>query len=160
MRLIRKETRNTMNNVKVAIAAVLVAVSVASGAAFASTGKATTVSLGATKAGKVLIGANGRTLYAFTADKGGRSACYGKCAAVWPPLLATSPSVGAGLNASMVGTTKRTDGKLQVTYGGHPLYLFAKDKKAGDFQGQGIVHFGGTWWVISAAGTELTANPS
>ena len=57
----------------------------------------------------------------------------------------------------MLGTTKRTDGKLQVTYGGHPLYFFAKDKKAGDLRGEGIVHFGGTWWVVSAVVKALTA---
>jgi len=148
-----------MNNVKVAITAVLVAVGVASGSALAAS-KTATVSLGATNAGKVLVAANGRTLYLFTADKGGTSACYGKCASVWPPLIAASPSVGAGLNGSMVGTTKRKGGKLQVTYGGHPLYLFAKDTKAGDVRGEGIVHFGGTWWVVSAAGKELTAHPS
>jgi predicted lipoprotein with Yx(FWY)xxD motif len=59
----------------------------------------------------------------------------------------------------MLGTTKRTDGKQQVTYGGHPLYFFAKDTKAGDARGEGIVHFGGTWWVVSAAGKPLTSKP-
>ena len=60
----------------------------------------------------------------------------------------------------MLGTTKRTDGKKQVTYGGHPLYFFAKDTKAGDARGEGIVHFGGTWWVVSAVGKPLTAKSS
>jgi predicted lipoprotein with Yx(FWY)xxD motif len=140
-----------MNKLKFAVAAVLVAIGVTSAAALAST-HASTVSLGTTKDGKVLVAANARTLYLFTADKSGKSACYGKCASVWPPLISASPKVGTGLNASMLGTTKRTDGKLQVTYGGHPLYVFAKDKKAGDVRGQGIVHFGGTWSVVSAAG--------
>jgi predicted lipoprotein with Yx(FWY)xxD motif len=145
-----------MSKANFAVAAVLVAVGVASAAAFAST-KTSTVSLRTTQAGKVLVAANGRTLYLFTADKGGKSACYGKCASVWPPLIAASPTVGTGLRASMLGTTKRTDGKLQVTYGGHPLYVFAKDKQAGDVRGEGIVHFGGTWWVVSAAGKPLTS---
>ena len=148
-----------MNKVNLAVIAVLVAIGVVSATAFAST-KPSTVSLRTTQAGKVLVGANGRTLYLFTADRAGKSACYGKCASVWPPLIAASPTVGAGLTASMLGKTKRADGKLQVTYGGHPLYSFAKDKKAGDVHGEGIVHFGGTWWVVSAAGKPLTSKPS
>jgi predicted lipoprotein with Yx(FWY)xxD motif len=66
-------------------------------------------------------------------------------------------TVGAGLSASKLGTTKRKDGEQQVTYGGHPLYYFAPDKKAGDVKGQGIVHFGGAWWVVSAAGVKITS---
>ena len=60
----------------------------------------------------------------------------------------------------MLGTAKRTDGKLQVTDGGHPLYFFLKDTKEGDVRGEGISHFGGTWWVVSAAGKKLTSKPS
>lgn len=146
-----------MQKVKFAVATLLVTIGVASATAFAST-KAT-VSLRTTQAGKVLVAANGRTLYLLTADKAGKSACYGKCASVWPPLIAASPTVGRDLHASMLGTTKRTDGKQQVTYGGHPLYFFAKDTKAGDVRGEGIVHFGGTWWVVSAAGKPLTSKP-
>jgi predicted lipoprotein with Yx(FWY)xxD motif len=104
----------------------------------------------------VLVGANGRTLYLFTADKDAKSVCYGQCATYWPPLIAGKPTAGAGLHASMLGTTKRKDGKLQVTYNGHPLYFFAVDRKAGDIKGQGYVHFGGTWWTVSAAGAKIT----
>jgi predicted lipoprotein with Yx(FWY)xxD motif len=104
----------------------------------------------------VLVAANGRTLYLFTADKGKTSVCYGRCATYWPPLIAQTPTAGTGLNASLLGTTKRKDGKLQVTYGGHPLYFFAEDKKPGDVNGQGFVHFGGPWWVVSAAGKKIT----
>jgi predicted lipoprotein with Yx(FWY)xxD motif len=146
-----RERRTTMGKVKFAVAAVLVAVAVVTAAAFAST-KPPTVSLRSTSLGKVIGAADGRTLYLFTADKRGKSDCYGKCASVWPPLIAARPTVGSGLNASMLGTTKRTDRKLQVTYNGHPLYFFAKDAKAGDVRGEGIVHFGGTWSVVSAAG--------
>jgi len=145
-----------MNKVKFTVAAVLAAIGVMAATAFAAT-EAPAVSLGKTNAGKVLVAANGRTLYLFTADKGGKSACYGKCASVWPPLIVGSPTVGSGLKGSLLGTTKRTDGELQVTYGGHPLYLFAKDTKAGDVKGEGIVHFGGSWSVVSATGAELTS---
>ena len=147
-----------MRKIKFALAAVLVTIGVSAAAAFAST-KTSTVSLRTTKVGKALVAANGRTLYLFTADKGRKSACYGKCASVWPPLIAAHPTVGGGLHASMLGTTKRRDGKMQVTYGGHPLYLFAKDTKPGDVRGEGIVHFGGSWWLVSARGAQITAKP-
>ena len=147
-----------MRKIKFALAAVLVTIGVTAAAALAST-KASTVSLRTTNVGKALVAANGRSLYLFTADKGHKSACYGKCASVWPPLIAAHPTVGRGLHASMLGATKRRDGKLQVTYGGHPLYLFAKDTKPGDVRGEGIVHFGGSWWLVSARGAEITAKP-
>jgi predicted lipoprotein with Yx(FWY)xxD motif len=118
--------------------------------------KTSTVALRSTAVGKVLVATNGRTLYLFTADKGKVSSCYGQCAVFWPPLIAIKPSAGTGLHASMLGTTKRADGKLQVTYGGHPLYFFIKDTKVGDVNGQGFVHFGGSWWVVSASGSEIT----
>jgi predicted lipoprotein with Yx(FWY)xxD motif len=128
-------------------------------AAVASTSKSPSILLRTTKVGKVLVAANGRTLYLFTADKSAKSVCYGQCATYWPPLIAQMPTAGSGLKASLVGTTKRKDGKLQVTYGAHPLYYFADDKKAGDVNGQAFVHFGGAWWVVSAAGKKITVKP-
>ena len=70
------------------------------------------------------------------------------------------PSVGSGLTASKVGTTKRSDGKPQVTYNGHPLYRFAGDQKAGDTSGQGVNAFGGIWYALSPAGTTVTGSGS
>jgi predicted lipoprotein with Yx(FWY)xxD motif len=142
-----------------AIVTVIVAGALAAGAAVASTNTSSSILLRATKVGRVLVAANGRTLYLFTADKSKKSTCYGQCASYWPPLIARKPTVGAGLQASLLGTTKRRDGKLQVTYGGHPLYFFAQDKKAGDVNGQAFVHFGGTWWVVSAVGKKITVKP-
>ena len=147
-----------MNKVKLTVFLTVLAASVLATAAFAST-KTSTIALKSTAVGKVLVGANGRTLYLFTADKGAKSVCYGQCAAYWPPLIAGKPTAGAGLKASMLGTTKRKDGKLQVTYHGHPLYYFLPDKKAGDIKGQGYVHFGGAWWTVSAAGAKVTTKP-
>jgi predicted lipoprotein with Yx(FWY)xxD motif len=138
--------------------ALVVACALATAAA-AATKPSLSISLRTTKLGKVLVAANGRTLYLFAADKGTSSVCYGQCAAYWPPLIAQMPTAGVGLNASLVGTTKRKDGKLQVTYDGHPLYFFAEDKKAGDVKGQGFVHFGGPWWVVCAAGKKITVKP-
>jgi predicted lipoprotein with Yx(FWY)xxD motif len=143
-----------MGKARLSVFAALMAAGVVATGAFAAT-TTSTISLRTTAAGKVLVAANGRTLYLFTADKGKKSTCYGQCASYWPPLLAAKPTVGAGLKASKLGTTKRRDGKLQVTYAGHPLYFFAQDKKAGDVNGQGFVHFGGTWWVVSAAGVSI-----
>jgi predicted lipoprotein with Yx(FWY)xxD motif len=147
-----------MKKVKLTVFVTVLAASVLATAAFAST-KTSTIALKSTAVGKVLVGANGRTLYLFTADKSAKSACYGQCATYWPPLLAGKATVGSGLDASMLGTTKRKGGKLQVTYDGHPLYFFAVDKKAGDIKGQGYVHFGGTWWTVSAAGAKVTTKP-
>jgi predicted lipoprotein with Yx(FWY)xxD motif len=146
-----------MRKFRLIVVATVVAAGVLATAAVASS--KSTISLGRTAVGNVLVAANGKTVYLFTADKGSKSACYGKCAGAWPPLIAAKPTAGTGLSASKLGTTKRKDGKLQVTYGGHPLYYFAPDKKAGDVSGQGIVHFGGTWWVVSAAGLKITAKP-
>jgi len=147
-----------MSRFKLGAFAALIAVGALAASAIAST-KAPTIALRSTTVGKVLVGANGRTLYLFTADKGRKSVCYGQCATYWPPLIAGKPTAGAGLNASLLGTTKRKDGKLQVTYRGHPLYFFLADKKAGDVKGQGYVHFGGSWWVLSAAGAKITTKP-
>src|SRR5690349_20944925 len=82
--------------------------------------------------GRLLVTSNGRTLYLFLKDRGGKSACYGSCATYWPPLVTTSKAVaGTGTKSSLLGTTRRKDGKLQVTYDHHPLYLFKLDSKAG-----------------------------
>ena len=149
-----------MGKTKLAVLVTLVvAGALAATAAVASTNRSSSISLRTTKLGKVLVAANGRTLYLFTRDKARKSTCYGQCAAYWPPLIGAKPTAGSGLKASLLGTTKRRGGKLQVTYGGHPLYFFAQDKKAGDLNGQGFVHFGGAWWAVSAAGKRITVKP-
>jgi predicted lipoprotein with Yx(FWY)xxD motif len=106
--------------------------------------------------GRILVDGKGITLYDFVKDKGTTSVCYGACAALWPPLLSNGkPVAGPGVRASLLGTTKRTDGKLEVTYGGHPLYYFVTDQKRGQITGQGVNQFGGPWWVISPSGKEI-----
>jgi predicted lipoprotein with Yx(FWY)xxD motif len=110
--------------------------------------------------GKILVDSRGHTLYLFTKDSGTTSSCTGACAAAWPPLRANgSPSVSGGLSASKVGTAPRSDGAPQVTYNGHPLYLFVKDQKAGDTNGEGLSAFGGTWFAVTPAGNQLTPKP-
>ncbi|HET7374977.1 MAG TPA: hypothetical protein VFJ20_16425 [Gemmatimonadaceae bacterium] len=106
--------------------------------------------------GRILVDSKGITLYDFPPDKGKTSVCYGACAALWPPLITHGkPIAGRGVKASLLGTTKRKDGKLEVTYGGHPLYYFVSDRKPGQATGQGVNQFGGPWWVLSPTGKEI-----
>jgi predicted lipoprotein with Yx(FWY)xxD motif len=119
-------------------------------------GQPASVSVANSGLGKILVDSQGRTLYLFQADTGTTSACFGACATAWPPLRATGqPTAGNGANASLVGTTPRTDGNPQVTYNGHPVYLFIQDKKSGDTNGQGVTAFGGGWFVLSPSGTQI-----
>src|SRR5256886_9258106 len=109
------------------------------------------------KLGQILVDEKGLTLYLFVADTGTASTCYTSCANVWPPLLTDgTPQAGTGADASLLGTTTRTDGKVEVTYAGHPLYYFVQDKAPGDITGQGINGFGGLWWVVSPAGAAIS----
>ena len=101
--------------------------------------------------GAILVDGAGKTLYLFEKDKGGKSSCVGACTAAWPPLLTDdAATVGAGVKASLVGTTKRPDGKTQVTYHGWPLYYYVDDKAPGDVAGQDLKDFGAPWYVVSA----------
>jgi predicted lipoprotein with Yx(FWY)xxD motif len=131
----------------------------ASAAAFAFAGAATSgsrVNVAKTHLGRILVDSKGITLYDFPPDRGKTSVCYGACAALWPPLITHGkPVAGHGIRKSLLGTTKRQDGKLQVTYGGHPLYYFVTDRESGQTTGQGLNQFGGPWWVISPAGKEI-----
>ena len=96
----------------------------------AAPAKGPAVRTDATGLGRILVDAGGRTLYLFEKDKNGKSACTGMCAAFWPPLIASGkPLVDAGAKASLLGTIRRADGRLQVTYNHHPLYTFAKDTR-------------------------------
>jgi predicted lipoprotein with Yx(FWY)xxD motif len=100
--------------------------------------------------GQTLVDAEGRTLYAFTKDKGGKSACYGDCEATWPALTVQgSPEAGDGVQASLLATADRDDGSAQVTYKGMPLYLFSGDQQPGDTNGQGV---GGVWFAVTPDG--------
>jgi predicted lipoprotein with Yx(FWY)xxD motif len=89
----------------------------------------------------------GRTLYSYTKDTKTTSECYGACAEDWPPLLTTGPVSISGKYtvAGDLGTITRTDGKKQVTYGGHPLYYYTGDNAPGQTKGQGV---GGVWFLI------------
>jgi predicted lipoprotein with Yx(FWY)xxD motif len=110
--------------------------------------------------GSVLVAGNGFTLYMFAPDKqSGVSTCYGACATAWPPLLLVgtdAPVYGPGVDPKLLGTTKRTDGTVQVTYNGWPLYLWVGDSEPGQATGQAINNNGGLWYVLNAAGKVIT----
>jgi predicted lipoprotein with Yx(FWY)xxD motif len=96
------------------------------------------------------------TVYVFDADKGSSSSCSGACAAKWPPLTTSgTPRAGSGAQASALGTITRSDGTKQVTYAGHPLYYFVKDKDDGDAYGQGVNAFGASWYAVKPTGEKL-----
>ena len=121
-------------------------------------GQSATVGVANENLGKILVNSQGRTLYLFGKDSGTTSACTGACAGNWPPLRANGkPTLGSGAKASLVGTIQRSDGKRQVTYNGHPLYLFKGDQQPGDTKGEGLTAFGGTWYVLSSSGNQVVA---
>ena len=114
--------------------------------------------------GTVLVAGNGFTLYMFVPDKqSGVSTCYNACATAWPPLLLSgtdAPVYGHGVNPDLLGTTKRTDGTVQVTYNGWPLYLWVSDSEPGQATGQAINNNGGLWYVLNPAGKVVTKKVS
>ena len=106
--------------------------------------------------GRILVDQRGRTLYLFEKDTTSRSTCKGACAGYWPPLLTTGkPRAANGVHAALLGTTKRADGTLQVTYAHHPLYTFALDTKAGLTKGQGANAYGADWYAVSTSGASI-----
>jgi len=111
-----------------------------------ATAKAIVASAEKAKVGRVVVDAQGRTLYRFTAEAQGRPVCTGDCVTTWPPATVASAS---GLPAH-VATVRRDDGKLQLTYDGHPLYRYAGDSSTADANGQGL---GGQWYVVKAGGS-------
>ena len=148
----------------------LVALSVAAcgggGAATAATPKTSggaqaTVGVANSGLGSILVNSAGHTLYLFKADSSTSSACTGACASAWPPLLTTgTPTAGTGLTASKLGTITRSGGNRQVTYNGHPLYLFIKDTKPGQTTGQGVTAFGAPWFALTPSGSQASAPTS
>ena len=112
------------------------------------------VNTGKLAMGDALVDAQGKTLYLFMQDAGGKSACTGQCATLWPPLIASrGATAGAGVEAAKLSTITRDDGTKQVTYAGKPLYRYSPDQAAGDAKGQGV---GGTWFVVSPKGEAIT----
>jgi len=110
-----------------------------------------------TALGTILTTGRGFTVYAFEADEGTRSACFGACAAAWPPVTtSTHITVAGGAARSLVGQTTRPGGQRQLTYAGHPLYTYAGDTSPGATNGQGSDAFGARWDVLLPAGNEVS----
>jgi predicted lipoprotein with Yx(FWY)xxD motif len=126
-----------------------------------ASGRAPTVGVAKTGLGKILVDSKGRTIYLFKKDQGAKSVCTGVCANDWPPVRASGkPTVGGGTNASMVAITRRSDGARQVTYHGHPLYLYEGDHKPGETNGQGLTAFGAGWYALTSAGNQVSGRAS
>jgi predicted lipoprotein with Yx(FWY)xxD motif len=119
------------------VAVLLLTAAVLTGGASAANQKGAVVKLGSTSFGRVIIGSHGKTLYVWAHDRTRRSTCYGKCARAWPPLVTRGkPRAVSGARSALLGTSLRRDGRRQVTYHGHPLYYFVKDRKAGQTAGR------------------------
>lgn len=113
-----------------------------------------TLTVRSSRYGPILFDDRGRALYAFTRDRrGGGSRCYGACATAWPVYYATGTlRAGRGLRQSLLGTTRRRDGRRQVTYNGWPLYYYVGDRSPGQVSCQNVDEFGGTWLVVDPNG--------
>jgi predicted lipoprotein with Yx(FWY)xxD motif len=132
-----------------------------SGASAGSSGMATVDVANNQQLGKILVDAQGRTLYLFQKDSSNRSNCTSGCAKIWPPDVAMGKvSAGNGVTASMLGTAKRSDGSMQVTYGGHPLYTYTADTAPGQTSGNGINSFGAVWNAVQPSGSQAPAGAS
>jgi predicted lipoprotein with Yx(FWY)xxD motif len=131
-----------------------------SAVAVAALARPTTVTTHQTKRGKVLAALNGHTLYLFTVSSNN---CYGTCATYWKPLLTGSRPVAAsnsGVKASLLGTTRRKNRTLQVTYNRHPLYLYTGDRRPGQITGEGAHAFGGHWYLVNTTGNAVKPQQS
>ena len=102
--------------------------------------------------GPVLHDGRGQAIYAFTHDRPDRSRCYGECAHDWPPVFAHgTPRAGKRVDADLLGTTRRSNGAMQVTYKGRPLYFYRNEGRRQIFC-QNVVSFGGRWLVVRPSG--------
>ncbi len=113
-----------------------------------------TLTVRSTRFGRILFDGRGRALYAFTRDRrGGRSQCYGACAKAWPVYFAKGRLLaGKGVKQALIGSTRRRDGRRQVTYNRRPLYYYVGDKSPGQVLCQNVDEFGGTWLVVRPNG--------
>jgi predicted lipoprotein with Yx(FWY)xxD motif len=140
--------------------ALLAAVSITAAVAGPLNGSRASVGVSKSAFGRILVDGRGHSLYVFAMDKGRMSTCYGACAANWPPFISSAKArVRTGAKQSLIGRTRRMDGRWQVTYHGHPLYTFVKDTAKGQTNGEGLVAFGGEWDLLAPSGAKI-ANAS
>ena len=131
----------------------------AASSAAASGSGATVITTASSSGNTFLASGSGRAIYLWAKDTGNASACTGACAAAWPPVTGAATAAGSA-KASDLGTITRSDGTKQVTYDGHPLYYFVGDSGPGTATGQGSDNFGAKWWLVSPAGSDVTASVS
>ena len=147
-----KDRPRTMRLRLLAMGVVAASVAGLAASAQATPTAAARLSARSTEYGKALFGPSGKVVYVFGADRGSTSRCYGVCASAWPPLLSTAkPLAEPGVEAKLLGMTKRKDGRLQVTYNGHPLYYYSADK-VGKVMCQHANMHGGLWLIIRPNG--------
>ncbi len=116
-----------------------------------------TIMTQSTSKGTVLTNAQGRTLYWFVIDTPTTSNCNGSCASFWPPVIGTPKAASGASLPKGFGTITRSDGQVQATYNGHPLYTYMGDTAAGQVTGNGITASGGLWWAMTPTGATLGA---
>jgi predicted lipoprotein with Yx(FWY)xxD motif len=122
-------------------------------AAATSSSASASVAVGKSNYGQILFDGRGFALYAFTRDPRARTTCYGACAKAWPPFIVKGrPSAGRRVKASLLGVTRRRDGRLQATYAGRPLYYYVGDTKPGVVLCQNVREYGGLWLVVRGTG--------
>ena len=122
-----------------------------------SNGGPATLRLASSADGRHLVDSRGQTVYLFEKDEDGESYCSGACQAVWPPLETKAmPHAGAGVDGAALGTFKRDDGGMQVSYHGHPLYYYAADASTpGKTKGEDVEQFGSTWYIVGPGGKSV-----
>ncbi len=119
-----------------------------------------TISTRSTSIGTVLVNAQGHTLYWFAIDTPTKSNCNGSCATYWPPVIGKAVAASGTSLPKGFGTITRSDGSVQATYDGHPLYTYAADTSAGMTSGNGLNVSGGLWWAMTPSGAKPSATPS
>jgi predicted lipoprotein with Yx(FWY)xxD motif len=147
--------------VAITVAATVAAVLIPASLAGPSRDSGATVSVRQSTLGRILVDGRGHTLYLFEKDTRGRSTCNGACAAGWPPLIASGQArAGTGATPSLLGRTKRKDGRWQVTYNHHPLYAFVEDTRRGQTNGEGLNAYGAEWYAVSPGGVKVEQDSS
>jgi predicted lipoprotein with Yx(FWY)xxD motif len=117
--------------------------------------RAAKVTVRHTRLGNILATSTGFTLYEFTRDRGPRNSCVSirECSGTWPPYTTSGrPTAGPGVRASLLSSIRIAGGKTQVTYAGHPLYLYSGDSGPGETSYVGESAFGGRWYALNASG--------
>ena len=146
------KTVSTKNVADTAPAAPTAAATSAPAPARAARKKGTTVKVVNSRYGRVLADGRGEAFYLFARETSNESLCYGACAKNWPPVIAKgTPHAGPGGHGHLIGVTRRRDGKLQLTYAGHPLYYYVGDSP-GRILCQAVNEFGGLWLVVRPNG--------